>query len=90
MAKGINALEWYKEKMKSIVMEEGYVQFISIIITETEDNAKKKNLEWLFNYYDPACYDTFCVDDEISFSDDGTSLHNITIWIKEKRSNYEG
>ena len=90
MANGINALEWYKEKMKSIVMEKGYVQFVSVIITKEEDNIVKKNLEWLFNYYDPSCYDTFCVDDEISFSNDGTSLHSITIWVKERWSVYEG
>ena len=88
MAKGINALEWYKEKMKSIVMEKGYVQFVSVIISNEEDNTTKKNLEWLFNHY-PSYYDTLCVDDEISFSNDGTSLHNITIWVKEKWGVYE-
>lgn len=85
-----NALEWYKKTVKNIMVNEEYLRnvFISFYDTQTKEN-EDKDLIWLFNEYDPSCYDTLCVDDEISFSNDGTSLHNITIWVKEKWSRYE-
>ena len=43
MANGINALEWYKEKMKSIVMEKGYQKNYAESKEDDENNPSENN-----------------------------------------------
>lgn len=74
----MNALTWYKNKMKEIVAEGGYVNTASISV----GSNKIRDVRWLFEDYSPEEYKVLSMSDDIELVED-TLLHNISILLKE-------
>lgn len=77
----MNALDWYKNKMKEIVAEGGYVNTASISLTGSEGH-KIRDIRWLFDDYSPEEYKVLSISDDIEFIED-TPLHTVSILLKE-------
>lgn len=74
----MNALEWYRSKMKEIVAEGGYVNTASISLC----GSKTRDILWLFDDYSPEEYKVLSISDDIELVED-TPLHTISILLKE-------
>lgn len=74
----MNVLNWYKNKMKEIVAEGGYVNTASISLC----GSKIRDIRWLFDDYSPEEYKVLSITDDIELVED-TLLHNISILLKE-------
>ena len=79
----MNALNWYKNKMRSLIDNCEYVSEIRIYLTDNKGNCSEENLTWLFNEYDEQLYDVADVIDNIIFTNKGLLL-NIKICVNEK------
>ena len=79
----INALKWYKNKMRSLIDNCEYVNEIMIYLTENNGIKSEENLTWLFNEYDEQLYDVPEVIDKHVFTNNGI-LHYIKICVNEK------
>ena len=79
----INALKWYKNKMRSLIDNCEYVNEIMIYLTENNVITSEENLTWLFNEYDEELYDVLEVIDNLVFTNNGI-LHYIKICINKK------
>lgn len=74
----MNVLNWYKNKMKELVAEGGYVNTASISL----GGNKIRDIYWLFDDYSPDEYKVLSITDDIEMAGD-IPLHTISILLKD-------
>ena len=79
----INALEWYKDKIKDIVTKNEYFDSIMIVHKDKSGNYSSRDLEWLFNEYPKQSYYFAKSRDDITLAEDGSIVHRLTLYIDE-------
>ena len=77
----MNVLTWYKNRMKEVVSEGGYVNTASIRLIDSE-GSKTRDIRWLFEDYSPEEYKVLSISDDIELVED-IPFHVISILLKE-------
>ena len=77
-----NALDWYKNKMKELVAEGGYINTASIRLVDSE-GSNPRDISWLFEDYSPEEHKVLSIIDYIEMVED-IPLHVISILLKEE------
>ena len=77
----MNIITWYKNKMKELVAEGGYVNTASVRLVDSEGH-KIRDISWLFEDYTPEEYKVLSISDDIEFVGD-IPFHVISILLKE-------
>lgn len=80
----INALDYYKSKIKEIVAKKEYFDSIMIVYKDKDGNYSSKDLEWLFNEYPKQSYYFTKSRDDITLTEDGTIVHRLALYIDKE------
>ena len=74
----INALEYYKKRVREITKNGGYISKASV-----ELEGYTYSIGWLWEDYKPEEYKMLTADEDVYVMSDGTLLYTITLLMKE-------
>lgn len=74
----MNALEYYKKRVKEIAKNGGYISKASV-----ELEGHTFSIDWLWEDYKPEEYKMLTADEDVYVMPDGTLLYTITLLMKE-------
>ena len=74
----INALEYYKKRVREITKNGGYISKASV-----ELEGHTVSIGWLWEGYKPEEYKMLTAEEDVYVMPDGTLLYTITLLMKE-------